>query len=156
MAYADLLRGLAGRWRLVREVSAAPETFAASGGLMAHMAGHAVFSPEAAGLYRYLEEGELTMAGRAGETIAFSRGYVYGVWEQGLDIRFDDEERRPFQRVALKAADGGLEGEAQHFCAPDTYRSRYRFAMPLTFEIVHAVDGPRKGYVIHSCYSRMA
>lgn len=153
MVYAELLRGLAaGRWRFVREVSAAD----ASGAPMARMEGHAGFSPEADGLYRYREEGALTMAGRAGEAIAFSRGYVYGAWEQGLDIRFEDGERRPFQRVALTTTDGGLEGEAQHACAPDTYRSRYRFVMPLTFEVVHAVEGPRKGYVIRSHYSRMA
>lgn len=126
---------------------------------MARMEGQATFTglaagaaaPPAAGLYRYREDGELITAG--GEAFAFSRSYVYGAWEQGLEIRFDDMEQRLFERVALTAAAAGLEGAAEHLCGTDTYCSRYQFALPGSFAIVHAVTGPRKDYVIRSHYS---
>lgn len=133
---------------------------AAGATLTARMEGQACFSLDerissGAAIYRYLEEGELVMAGGSGAPIAFSRGYIYGAWERGLDIHFDDDQRRLFQRVMLLAGENDrLEGEAVHLCPPDTYRSRYRFAMPDAFEITHAVEGPRKRYVIHSRYDR--
>lgn len=178
MACADLLPALAGRWRLTRRVHAAagpkvsgpkesgpktagPKTAEGApdpGSLLARMAGEAVFSPPGAaadcGFYRYVETGDLFVAD-GGAPVAFSRSYLYGAWEQGLDIRFDDGERRPFHRVALVVSGAGeLGGEGYHLCPPDTYRSRYRFVMPLAFEIVHAVEGPRKNYVISSRYDR--
>ncbi len=157
MAYADLLRGLAGTWRLTREVSTPDGACGAA--LTARMEGQASFSLEAgfsseAEIYRYIEEGELVMAGGSGAAIAFSRGYIYGALEHGLDIYFDDDQRRLFQHVTLLRKNNTLEGEATHLCVPDTYRSRYRFDMPDAFEIFHAVEGPRKRYVIHSRYDR--
>lgn len=117
---------------------------------MAHMTGTASFTRRA-GLCRYAEEGELCLVG-GGTPVAFSRSYLYGAWEQGLDIRFDDDTRRLFQRIALADVGGALAGEGHHDCAPDTYRSRYRFALPGGFDILHAVTGPRKDHVIASRY----
>lgn len=158
MGYDDLLHGLAGCWQLTRNVTALPDSGASDDMFLARMTGSATFSPianSALPLYRYLEEGSLVMAGQEEKPFPFTRSYVYGIWERGLDIRFDDAERRPFQRLMLTSTKEGLEGEAEHFCAPDTYCSRYLFAMPSKFEITHSVKGPKKAHRIRTVYGKI-
>ncbi len=44
-------------------------------------------------------------------------------------------------------------GGAEHWCAPDTYRVRYRFGQWPRFETTWRVTGPRKNYAMISTFA---
>ena len=129
IALADLI----GRWRLLR-------TIAHDDGLQGRAEGEAVWRVEGDGAVQE-ETGLLHLPGVA--PMRFDRRYH---WSDTLDVRFPDG--RPFHRVP---PDGGT---AEHWCDPDRYAVRYDFARFPDWRATWRVDGPRKGYLMVTDYTR--
>ncbi|MET3927104.1 DUF6314 family protein [Devosia sp. 2618] len=134
------LNQLIGNWSFERSISG-----------QGQMTGTAVFSERPDGLLDYREVGQLQIANGS---FAFNRSYLYQVRADGFEVFFDEAPPRLFQRVDLTETAHGLTGSGHHLCPPDIYDSRYEFHLPNRFLIVHAVDGPRKAYVIRTEFKR--
>ncbi|MFT0891039.1 DUF6314 family protein [Pseudochelatococcus sp. G4_1912] len=147
-ARIELLHQLIGLWELERQV------IASTGTQIVCMNGIARFAPIEGDISRYYEEGTLETSDGTQPSISFSRRYLYCAEPNGLVIFFDETPRRLFQRFTTIKTGDGWEGAAEHACAPDTYRSLYRFELPHGFAITHHVEGPRKAYTIITNYRR--
>ena len=141
MSEFDLAVALSGAWRLDRRVSG-----------QADMRGTAVFTPDGADL-RYLESGQMVL--RNGQTLEFSRRYVYRFHPGRMEVFFDEPVLRLFQSVELLGDSAQVIGQGFHNCPPDVYASNYRFSLPTGFSITHRVDGPRKSYDIQTEFTRV-
>lgn len=140
MSDFDLAAALVGTWRLSRRVSG-----------QAEMSGTAIFTPDDFGL-RYQESGQIVLSG--GQTLEFSRGYLYRFRPGRMEVLFDETAPRLFQSVELIGDATEILGQGFHNCPPDVYVSNYRFLVPSGFSICHRVDGPRKSYDIETDFSR--
>lgn len=67
-------------------------------------------------------------------------------WDSDLRVFFEDG--RFFHQVPRTG------GATEHWCAPDMYRVRYRFARWPEWETVWRVIGPRKDYAMITRYTR--
>ena len=101
----------------------------------------------------YHEQGVLSLEGPASTSAAQSftaeRRYRLHPSDKALSIFFAGDTRDGgglFQEFTLQHRGQTLVGMADHWCAPDHYRSRYLFASS-TALIVHQVTGPRKHYL---------
>ena len=111
-----------------------------------------MLEPAGDGRLIYRESGELRLS--SGALLRGEQRYIYGAIAGGFEVRFHDTGAL-FERVVLaEAEDGGWVGQAEHLCAADSYVSEYRFRGDGTFEVEHAVRGPRKDYVIRTVYVR--
>jgi hypothetical protein len=140
------------------ELRPAREVFSALGGTWElsrtvgewNFRGSAVFRAQGPDELHYEENGILSKRGTP--DIAASRRYIYRYDANRIVIYFDEQPVRIFEVLAPKRApNGSWEAEAEHFCSPDHYASRYAFA-PDTIVITHVVRGPRKDYEMVSNY----
>lgn len=138
---------LTGAWSLDRTV-----VDSASGAALARMTGEVVFSPRSGMLCDYAERGLLSLHGGAG--VEARRDYVFRQRRRGVSIFFDPACERLFHDLELTPAGDELTGSSIHHCGADIYRSLYSFAPDGSFEITHAVGGPRKAYVSRSRHIR--
>lgn len=110
-----------------------------------HLTGEAVLARSGLRLV-YTETGRLLIPGQAPLT-AMQR-YVWQERAGWVAIRFSDG--RPFHGFPLRAA----QAEATHLCEPDRYLVRYDFSRWPEWSSEWHVTGPRKEYVMRSCYLR--
>ncbi|NDV01039.1 DUF6314 family protein [Pseudoroseicyclus tamaricis] len=127
---------VAGRWQIARQID---DRRAGEAGTFA---GTAEFTGGPVEL-RYLEEGELTMGGRA--PLRAARSYVWRFTPAGVELYFDDG--RFFHAI-------GADGRGEHPCGEDLYRVRYDFSGWPAWQAEWRVVGPRKDYVLRSRYTR--
>ena len=126
------LTDLIGRWRLVR-------TITHDDGLVGRAEGEAAWRETGEGAVQE-ESGLLHLPGVV--PLKFERSYHW----RGLEVSFPDG--RPFHAVP---ADGGV---AEHWCDPDRYAVRYDFSRFPDWRASWRVDGPRKGYLMVTDYTR--
>lgn len=135
------LEGLLGEWRFERTIRG-----------QGCMTGVAVLEPMGDGRVEYRESGELRLDD--GQRLRGEQRYVYERLKQGFAVRFDGTGEL-FHRVMFAGAEGGVwKARAEHRCKADVYVSEYVFRGDGTFEVEHVVRGPRKNYVITTCYRR--
>ena len=139
---ADLRAYLTGAWEIRRTLE--DSLRGARGGFD----GRAAFTPDTGGGLAYREEGRLTLGGF--ETLAH-QSYRYGFPALSLaEVRFDDG--RPFHELDLSAG----HWEAEHLCAADLYRGRFRAEGPERWAVTWTVTGPRKDQRLESLFTRAA
>ena len=129
MALADF----EGDWNIARRMVHAD-------GMRARFSGAGRWQPADGGV-QYAETGQLEIAGQA--PLEASQRYF---WDHDLNVWFADG--RFFHKVP------GSGGVARHWCDPDQYVVRYRFGRRPRFETLWRVTGPRKDYVMLTCYQR--
>ncbi len=116
------------------------------------MTGVAVVEPVGDGRMNYRESGELRL--EDGQRLRGEQRYVYERLDQGFAVRFHGTGEL-FHRVMFRWGEGGLwKASAEHTCKADVYVSEYVFRGDGTFSVEHVVRGPRKDYVIATCYRR--
>lgn len=137
---ADLRAYLAGAWEVHRVLDDQRS------GQRGTFDGRAAFTPDENGRLAYREEGRLALGGF--ETVAH-QSYLYGFPAPGLaEVRFADG--RPFHELDLSA---GL-WQAEHLCAADLYRGRFRAEGPRRWSVTWTVTGPRKDQRLESRFTR--
>ncbi len=106
---------------------------------------------EQLGTLAYREEGCLELGGF--ETLAH-QSYLYAFpaphRAHRAEVRFADG--RPFHVLDLR--DG--QWSAEHVCAADLYRGRFRAEGPDRWSVLWTVTGPRKDQVLESLFTRAA
>jgi tRNA A64-2'-O-ribosylphosphate transferase len=130
----------------------------------------------------YAEEGEFVTA--TGLKFTARRKYVYQLIDEGVVVKFFDDEKFPRAKVedgvgkagegiggmfvemdALVASEGEVEAKnkEQHLCAEDLYAASWRFSKgmaggdgPMWWEVRYDVKGPKKDYVSSTRYERGA
>lgn len=130
---ARVLADFEGTWLIDRRI-------VQRSGPRGRFAGTAQWAPDADGM-RYSEVGELEIEGQP--PMHAERKYR---WGRDLTVFFPDGTF--FHQVPA------LGGLARHWCAPDMYSVRYRFARWPEFETVWRVTGPRKDYAMVTRYKR--
>lgn len=139
---ADLRTYLAGAWEIRRILEDNIR------GERGSFVGQASFSPEDDTTLAYREDGRLALGGF--ETLAH-QSYRYGFPARHLaEVRFADG--RPFHSLDLSA---GL-WQAEHLCAADLYRGRFRAEGPERWSVTWTVTGPRKNQRLESLFTRAA
>ncbi len=134
---APMLEDFIGRWRVRRRIRQAD-------GVIARFEGGACFTPDGTGL-AYVESGLLQLAG--GARLAAERRYLWRAeGREAIAILFEDG--RPFHRLELCAR----APADRHLCPPDLYEVRYDFGGWPCWRTIWEVRGPRKDYVMSSCY----
>ena len=128
------LEDFAGVWRVQRRIADR------AGRQCLRFSGIARFTPAGAGCLRYEESGLLHLPGRA--PMQAERRYLWRA-EAGR-IVVDHGDGSPFHAFDPTAP------EAKHFCPPDRYAVRYRFARWPRWSAVWTVTGPRKDYTMLS------
>ena len=109
------------------------------------MRGTAVFEPTADGV-RFVEHGVLVLPHACVEA---RRDYRFVIEsDTAFSVFFADG--RFFHRAKVAAG----VASAQHDCAPDTYRGRYRFPDADRWSLSWRITGPRKNLVISTIFSR--
>ena len=114
--------------------------------------GRAIFAPGAANILTYREEGCLELGGF--ETLAH-QSYLYAFpatyrAPHRAEVRFANG--RPFHPLDFR---DGL-WSAEHVCAADLYRGRFRALAPDRWSVLWTVTGPRKDQVLESLFTRAA
>ncbi|MEM6811941.1 MAG: DUF6314 family protein [Pseudomonadota bacterium] len=142
MGNSKIFQSLEGRWNLDRQIT--PH---------GHFSGEAVFSKIDDTSLAYSETGQLSLD--SGDTLNdVSKRYIFSLKDEGISVYFDDGPDKGKLFHTLNFDQSGT-AEADHFCKPDTYHSRYQFHSDVSFVITHDVSGPYKDYKIKSCYSRV-
>ena len=118
----------------------------------AHRVGErAGVASEQLGALTYREEGRLSLGGF--ETLAH-QSYLYAFpathRAHRAEVRFADG--RAFHALDLR--DG--QWSAEHVCAADLYRGRFRALAPDRWSVLWTVTGPRKDQVLESRFTRAA
>jgi len=132
------LADFTGTWKLSRRIDDRMT------GQVGTLDGRAVFRPDGAGL-TCDETGQLRLTGQP--PLTATRRYLWRADAAGIAVLFDDA--RPFHRFD-PAADA--PGDS-HDCAPDTYVVQYDFTAWPHWTARWAVSGPRKNYIMESCYA---
>lgn len=141
-----ILRWLAGRWSIAREIAGEGAAFS----------GRAVFEPAGGGALSYQETGTLTLAN--GRSLQAHRRFVYRAVEDAIAILFDDgpDKGELFVRLTFAETESGaVEAAAVHHCGEDVYRVCYALGPDDAFETDIDVAGPRKTYRAVSAYTRI-
>jgi Family of unknown function (DUF6314) len=134
----DVFSALAGTWELSRAIGEWK------------FRGRAVFCCQSDNELRYEENGVLSKEGNA--DISAFRRYIYRYEAGHIVIYFDEHPERVFQVLdPRRTQNGSWEAQAEHFCTPDHYASRYSFGVD-TIVITHVVEGPRKNYEMVTNY----
>ncbi|CAI7887366.1 unnamed protein product [Closterium sp. NIES-53] len=178
-----VFRGLAGKWRLEREIRSVHEGLPSGS-----MQGTATFSLRAGeGEYLYREEGEFVMAGSGGgKGNKVWREYVWVCEgpEDGIAVHFADKSQRTYlfhhlrffpdpsgsgsasdRNEDLESADfvekalpRAWRAVGEHLCVKDLYKVAYRFAFQGVhlerFSIEYLVRGPHKDYKSSALFTR--
>ena len=137
------LHDFIGTWQLARRI-------VEDAGRQARFEGTARFArmdgaAGAAGALLLHEEGTLYLPGQDG--LHATRRFTWWPGRDGrVEVRFDDG--RPFHVFDPNRA----ECTDRHWCDPDTYVVRYDFSRWPEWSARWRVDGPRKGYTMHSRY----
>lgn len=128
----------------------------------------------------YAEEGEFVTA--TGLKFTARRKYVYQLIDEGVVVKFFDDEKFPRAKVedgvgkqgegiggmfvemdALVANEGEVEArnKEHHLCAEDLYAASWRFSKgmaggegPMWWEVRYDVKGPKKDYVSSTRYEK--
>ena len=131
------LTAFVGTWSLAREVHHFD-------GLRGEMAG--VLRIEGSGTDRaiYTEDGMLTLGG--GDPLRATRRYLWRAAPSAIDVSFEDG--RPFHRIELS----GTTPATVHLCDPDRYAVSYDFGQWPVWTAKWEVEGPNKGYMMHTTY----
>jgi hypothetical protein len=135
------LERLLGEWRIEREIPG-----------QGSMSGIASFVVAGDSGVLYRESGEVRL--HDGTRLRGEQCYFYKAITNGFAVYFHDSAEL-FERVTFLGGEGeAWVGRAEHLCKSDVYASRYVFYGDGTFEIRHAVRGPRKDYSIQTRYQR--
>jgi hypothetical protein len=141
---AHILDRLQGEWKFVREVPG-----------KATMTGRAHIAATSADRARYDETARVRLAN--GTTMTGTQSYRYKRLPppaNGFEVLFGDTGEL-FERLDFRSeADGSLRADAEHFCEPDRYVSRFVLDAQDRLTVQHAVTGPTKGYVVRTVYRR--
>ncbi len=139
---ADLRAYLAGAWAVRRTLDDRRN------GARGSFEGRATFMPGDENTLAYREEGRLALGGF--ETLAH-QSYLYAFpVPHRAEVRFADG--RPFHALDLR--DG--QWSAEHLCAADLYRGRFRAEGPDRWSVLWTVTGPRKDQSLESLFTRAA
>ncbi len=142
---ADLRAYLLGAWVIRRTLDDRRR------GAQGHFEGRATFMPGEGGALAYREEGCLELGGF--ETLAH-QSYLYAFpathRAHRAEVRFADG--RAFHALDLR---DGL-WSAEHVCAADLYRGRFRALAPDRWSVLWTVTGPRKDQSLESLFTRAA
>jgi hypothetical protein len=136
----DFFAMLLGRWGFDREIEG-----------HGRMTGVATWVEVGAGRAEYFESGELSMTG--GARLRAEQRYAYERMDGGFWVSFAGTGEL-FQRVVFEEDGRSWRAAASHLCGGDVYESEYCFPGDGTFAVLHAVKGPKKDYVIRTCYRR--
>jgi len=140
MARLPRFEDFAGRWRLERKITDR------RAGTSGRFEGLATMRARE-GALDYLEEGELSFAGKA--PLAASRRYVWRRAENGaVDVYFEDG------RFFLSFPLDRLMPDATHVCSPDLYHVTFDFTDWPEWRAKWRVVGPRKDYCLSATYRR--
>jgi Family of unknown function (DUF6314) len=142
-----LFEGLAGSWRLEREIPG-----------IARFSGNAVFAAtSAAASLAYVESGILAMT--SGHRAPAVRRLLYCRMGGRLAIKDDDVRRRGalLHLLAFARPSQGAAWTARHVhrCGDDAYDFEFRIVAPDCFETRYRVAGPRKSYRIFTICRRL-
>jgi hypothetical protein len=139
---ADLRAYLAGEWQIRRVLNDKLR------GAQGRFEGRAIFAPEQDHTLAYREEGCLELGGF--ETLAH-QSYLYAFpATHRAEVSFTDG--RAFHPLDLR--DG--QWDAEHVCAADLYRGRFRAEGPDRWSVLWTVTGPRKDQSLESLFTRAA
>jgi len=143
MQATDIFHLLQGSWELDRSISGdAPSLFQGDGN----------FTLLLPTLLHYKEEGEMRVNGH--RLFAYKE-YYYSLKDGHISVFFDLKFKRLFHKIDFfKCKDKGLIGEGVHLCSKDRYATRYFFSGNEQFSTTCEVLGPKKDYVIASCYKK--
>lgn len=130
------LSALEGRWRLTRDI-------VHSDGSENRFSGEAHFYRSAQRLIQ--DEAGTLFVGT--QQIRATRRYIWTESDGRLDVFFDD--MRPFHTVVL----GVARHQTVHLCDPDRYEVHYDFTDWPQWHARWHVEGPRKDYVMTTCYA---
>ncbi|MGI3184866.1 DUF6314 family protein [Nioella aestuarii] len=128
-----------GVWQLSRQIEDA------RAGLSGHLQGEARFEQGQGGLI-LTERGQLTYG--LGAPLQAERRYLWREEAGGIAVFFEDG--RPFHWFSAE------ETEASHDCPPDLYHVSYDFNHWPQWRARWQVSGPRKDYMMESCYTRQS
>ena len=92
----------------------------------------------------YSEHGQLTLPN--GQSVRAERQYLWRDGVNGIQVYFTDG--RPFHVIHPQSP------KAQHWCAPDMYHVSYDFSEFPIWRSKWIVQGPKKNYVMRSCYGK--
>lgn len=112
--------------------------------------GRASFSPHAANLLDYREEGTWADSGHD-----FFQSYTWHIRGQRTEIFFGSgpQQGRPF--LALDFDPQTRTAFDTHNCEPDLYRVRYRLIAKGAFQTLIVVRGPKKAYIAQTEFERI-
>jgi hypothetical protein len=83
------------------------------------------------------------------------RRYLFEQTDDGFAVWFAESLPRLLHCVALRRLGASLVGGGTHACGDDRYDTRYEFRPGGSFLVTHAVQGPRKRYVMETRYTRL-
>ncbi|MEX0349912.1 MAG: DUF6314 family protein [Paracoccaceae bacterium] len=140
MSLPRCLEDFAGDWRISREISDAK-------------AGQVLRADGTAALVwrddELIYEEALTLQVPGQTPMQATRRYLWRAGAGGIDVRFEDGQF--FHHLAL----GQDQPRDHHDCPPDSYDAAYDFSNWPNWSVVWTVSGPRKFYVMKSCYERV-
>jgi dimethylaniline monooxygenase (N-oxide forming) len=124
-----------------------------------HFAGTARFAPLPDGRLLYAETGTLRLPD--GTELEGGNRYIYALRDGSIDVSFADggNAGAHFIDLAFAPAQTGvwpLQAAGRHPCRLDQYDAIFRLESPDRYTMTYVVSGPRKGYVSHSVYTRLA
>ena len=125
-----LLAPFAGSWTLIRRIEDR------RGGGVMHVAGTLMLQEAEDGLLA-VETGILVAPD--GSRLHAERRNLWRAEGDRIAVLFEDG--RPFHNFRP-----GPAQEVRHDCAPDLYRGRYVFDLPVSWSVTWTVTGPRKDY----------
>lgn len=121
--------------------------------------GTACFTPMPEERLRYAETGTLCL--QNGTKLEVRNGYIYALRDGAIDVTFAEGPSAGAHFIDIvfpPALDGAwpLQSVDRHLCRLDQYDAIFRLENPDRYTMTYVVCGPRKGYISHSVYTRLA
>lgn len=149
-ALPTIFQNFAGEWSLERRMHAL------DGAQKGHASGTAIFKSDGNDdTWHYHEQGlGVHYPGTTGHP--FFRTYHYQLNGEQIDVypRHGEQRGALYQSYRWSQKDKTLYPIETHHCALDQYRGLYEIIDHHHFRLTTRVDGPRKGYVIKTLFSR--
>ncbi|MEX1013402.1 MAG: DUF6314 family protein [Waddliaceae bacterium] len=136
----NIFRALEGKWNFHRTIS--------NYGIIR---GVATFKKSAieSHLLHYREEGVLKREN--GEHFQVYRDYLYRYKNNRISVFFPEKTERLLHVLEFLDATTAV---ARHVCSCDVYDATYNFSLEDEFELSYLVNGPSKGYLITTFFTR--
>ncbi len=142
----SLFENFEGTWTLTREIVSGADILTAKGA--------ATFTRKNASSLAYKEQGVSFSLGA--QELPFFRHYAYYLQDNIIAVHYADGPQSGdlYQHYAA-TENGVLTPVAVHVCGDDRYDGSYAVFDDNHFHLTTRVKGPKKDYVMKTCFSRM-